>query len=429
MKSYFILPVLLSQFLLQSINVFAQTTQIEGTNIAFTLPNTSWKLAVSNKNSTAAFYGYQRESMAGDNTKPSISFMVESIADRVYINDYLLHKLQASKIKPVKFYSEKMGKVDGRLCKAVFATDTVYMGCINNGLKPITVICEAKAKSFGKYEEEFLGMLASLKFNVTSKTESNINTTGNSNNTAENTTSKTAIAEKGAINSCDYFPVKNGMKFTYTRNDMAGEHRIVESYTAVADKAFKSGKIVKGYKINTTVANRNNTIIYYYCDKNSMKMYSEMPAYNTHIGTYVEDNSIFPSDYNKPDYQKTPVWETEKYGSGKYLNFTELKAGNIGTEWTDIQVVNDNLVFIHSKIIGTGLALTVQGKSYSPVMHVERSVTIKFQGENKLLNTQDIYYAKGVGKIKVIENGNDLLMGTAFTTTQELVSYNVPAAN
>ena len=56
------------------------------------------------------------------------------------------------------------------------------------------------------------------------------------------------------------------MKFTYTRNDMAGQHSIVESYTAVADKAFKSGKIVKGYKINTTVANRNNTILYYYCE-------------------------------------------------------------------------------------------------------------------------------------------------------------------
>ena len=153
-----------------------------------------------------------------------------------------------------------------------------------------------------------------------------------------------------------------------------------------------------------------------------------MPAYNTYIKTYVEDNSIFPSDYNKPDYQKTPVWETEKYGSGKYLNFIELKAGNIGTEWTDIQVVNDNLVYIHSKITETDLSLMVQGKSYSPVMHVERSVTIKFQGENKLLNTQDIYYAKGVGKIKVIEKGNDLLMGTAFTTTQELVSYNLPAA-
>ncbi|MEP7372392.1 MAG: hypothetical protein ABI675_03315 [Chitinophagaceae bacterium] len=217
------------------------------------------------------------------------------------------------------------------------------------------------------------------------------------------------------------------MKFTYLRNDMGGEHSIVESYTIVKDKTLKSGKLIKGYKINTTIANRNNTIIYYYCEDGSVKMYSEMPAYNTHIKEYVEDYSVFPSDYNKPEYKKTPVWETEKYGSGKYLSFTELKDGGVGTGWTDRQVVNNNPVTITSEIIETGLSLTVRGKTYSPVMHVERTVTINYLGEDMELNTQDIYYAKGVGKIKVVEKGNDLLMGNSFTTTQELVSHNLPA--
>jgi len=217
------------------------------------------------------------------------------------------------------------------------------------------------------------------------------------------------------------------MKFTYKRNDMTGEHNIVESYTVAKDKTLKSGKIIKGYKINTTVANRNNTIIYYYCDNGSIKMYSEMPAYNTYIKEYEEDYSVLPADYNKPDYKKTPVWETEKYGSGKYLSFTELKDGGEGTEWADRQVVNNNPVTINNEIVETGLSLTVQGKNYSPVIHVERTVTINYLGEDMELNTQDIYYAKGVGKIRVVEKGKDLLMGNSFTTTQELVSHNLPA--
>lgn len=270
------------------------------------------------------------------------------------------------------------------------------------------------------YETEFLSILKSIKkpgnASIVPQTSTSTMQTNAGNQRSGNTS-----------DNCNYFPVVNGMKLTYKRNDMTGEHSIVESYTVVKDKTLKSGKVIKGYKINTTVENRNNTIVYYYCDNGSMKMYSEMPAYNTFIKEYEEDYSVLPSDYNKPFYKKTPIWETEKYGSGKYISFTELKDGGAGTEWTDRQVVNSNPVTINSEIVETGLSLTVQGKKYSPVIHVERTVTINYLGEDMELNTQDIYYAKGVGKIKVIEEGNDLLMGNSFTTTQELVSHNLPA--
>jgi hypothetical protein len=111
---------------------------------------------------------------------------------------------------------------------------------------------------------------------------------------------------------------------------MMGEQTITETYTAVKDKILKSGKLIKGYRISSSDENRNNTIIYYYCENSSVKMYSEMPLYNTQIKGYVEDYSILPSDQNKPDYKKTPIWETEKTGSGKYLTFTELKDGKVG---------------------------------------------------------------------------------------------------
>lgn len=225
---------------------------------------------------------------------------------------------------------------------------------------------------------------------------------------------------------CSYFPVKNGLKFTYRRNNMLGNQTITETYTAVKEKLLKSGKLIKGYKISSNDENRNNTIIYYYCEKGAVKFYSEMPNYITGISGYVEDYSILPSDNNKPDYQKTPIWETEKTGSGKYLSFTELKSGSVGDSWKDVQIVNDNPAIITNTIEGTDLSVTVNGHSYSPVIHISRKVSVKVLGQVMELNTQDVYYAKGIGKIKTVENGQNILSGS-YTTTQELVSHNLPA--
>lgn len=233
---------------------------------------------------------------------------------------------------------------------------------------------------------------------------------------------------KNSGSFCSYFPVIDGMKITYSRKDIRGEYSVVESYTAVKEKTLKSGKVIKGYRINTTIPNRNNSLIYYYCEDGSAKMYSEIIGFKTIIKEYVEDYSIRPSEYNLPDYKKTPIWETEKNGTGKYLSATELKAGRIGTTWTDRTAVNGQLVTISSKIIEMGLTLTVRGKTYSPVIHVQRTVVIDDDGDDFELNTQEIYYARGVGKVKVIEKGNDPL-GGKFTTTQELVSHNLPAYN
>jgi hypothetical protein len=60
-------------------------------------------------------------------------------------------------------------------------------------------------------------------------------------------------------------------------------------------------------------------------------------------------------------------------------------------------------------------------------MHISRTVSVKALGQVMQLNTQDIYYAKGIGKIKMEENGQDLLMGS-YTTTQELISHNLTAS-
>ena len=344
--------------------------------------------------------------------------MVENLSQKVYGHDLFLEKIRLGKIKPVHFYSSSavmMPLLGGYLCKGYTGTDSLYFACYVSSTQAIMRLRSSEQNTFAKYEADFISLLGSLKFANQSEIKSDASKTKGD-----------AASSKSAANACGYFPVVHGMKFNYQRNDMTGEHAISESYTAVKEKTLKSGKVIKGYKINTTVANRNNTVIYYYCEGGSVKMYSEMPVYNTYIKEYVEDYSVLPSDYNKPDYKKTPIWETEKYGSGKYLSFTELRADDAGAEWTDRQVVNGNPVTINSEVVETGLSLTVRGKSYSPVIHIERTVTINYLGEDMELNTQNIYYAKGVGKIRVIEKGKDLLLGTSFTTTQELVSYNIP---
>jgi hypothetical protein len=421
MRRYFFLTTIaFSQLLLQNISVYAQAKKLAGTNIEFTLPNEKWALTVSDKSARSAVYAYQRESMPGDDSKPSISFIVEELPEKKRVSQYTSEKMRLANITEVHYYDmnerKKFGLVNGILSKGYAGGDTVYFGSAVNGLKAVMILCSAKGKSFAKYDREFLSLLASLKYSFAPDKADN--TTGVSK-------SKTGSTENGSPNLCSYFPVVNGMKLTYKRNNMTGQHTITETYTSVKDKTLKSGKAIKGFKITSSEANRNNTVIYYYCDSGSVKMYAEMPEYNTQITGYVEDYSVLPSDYNKPDYKKTPIWETEKYGSGKYLSFTELKAGGVDDEWTDIQVINSNPVIITSEIEETGLTITAGGKTYTSVIHLKRTVSVKFLGEIQELNTQDIYYAKGIGKIKVIEKGQDILMGS-YTTTQELISHNLP---
>ena len=420
MKRYlFFILIIFCKLLLLSTNVYAQADKIEGTNIEYVMPNENWVLKHNEKRGNASAFSFQREPVAGDNSKPSISFMVEQLAEKVYGNDYFMNKIRQTGFKPSHFFdsreSIKLGLINGHLCKASFNNrDSLYFGCVVNGLKAVTFFCEAPTRSFGKYDQEFISFLKSVKY------------AGATDTKPDASKSKPAATEKGNIDLCGYFPLVNGMQFTYRRNNIMGEHRISETYTSVKDKVLKSGKAIKGYKISSDDANRDNTIIYYYCDAGSVKMYSEMPDYNTRITGYVEDYSIFPSDYNKPDYKKTPIWETEKTGSGIFLSFTELKAGNIGDKWTDVQVVNGNPVTITSEIMEAGLTVTAGGKAYSSVIHIKRSVSIKLMDEVMDVNTQDLYYAIGIGKIKAIEKGKDILLGS-YTTTQELMAHNLPA--
>jgi hypothetical protein len=234
----------------------------------------------------------------------------------------------------------------------------------------------------------------------------------------------TIKAQTRITDNCNFFPIKNGLKFTYKRTNMMGTQTITESYTTVKDKILTSGKLIKGYKINSSDPNRNNTTIYYYCEKGVVKMYSEMPDYNTSIVGYAEDYSLLPADQNKPDHLKTPIWETEKTGSGKYLSFTELKPLETGNSWTDVQLVNGNTVIITSTVSETDLTEEAGGKMYAPVIHITRSVHIKNGATLLELNTQNIYYAQNIGKIKTVETGTDLLFGR-YTTTQELIAHNL----
>ena len=101
------------------------------------------------------------------------------------------------------------------------------------------------------------------------------------------------------------------------------------SFTRISTLSFtffvldrNSGFIVSNMLFPLLGDNVESIIVYYYCEAGSTKMYSEMPAYNTYIKEYEEDYSVLPSDYNKPDHKKTLIWETEKYGSGKYQTRT-----------------------------------------------------------------------------------------------------------
>lgn len=426
-RHIFIAFVIFSQFLLQYINVSAQAKKITDTNIEYIIPGDSWKL-ITNNIGTVSLIGYQRETLPGDKVKPTISFMVEKLTEKPNSHDFFLNKIRQVGLKPSIFLSSSdkihMGVLGSYLCKGYYTAngnkDSVYLGCFVTSSRAITFICEAPAVSFHNYDDEFISFLKSV--NYAGAASNNGKTDISSTKSAA--TEKNTAAKGPVIQLCDYFPLVDGMQYSYKRSDMTGVHTVMEVYNHAREKVIKNGTTLKGFRIKSTIEDRNNTTIYYYCSDGSINMYAEMPGYDTHITGYKEDYSIFPSEYNKPDYLKTPIWETDKVGTGKYLSLTQLKAGSIGDIWTDVQEINGNIVIISSKIAATDLSVTAGGRTFSSVVHIQRTVSIKILGEVQELNKQDLYYAKGVGKIKAVETGHGILGGD-YTTSEELISSNL----
>jgi hypothetical protein len=239
---------------------------------------------------------------------------------------------------------------------------------------------------------------------------SKISVNGISNTSKENSTSLNLEENRITDTFCDYFPLPKKMVYTYIQSGgFFGDEIVREEYSYIGDKII-DGKPYRGYKISSTDVNKDGKVAYYNCSdgvfSNCMRRYN-----------YVQEQTGYEEDIFG---NRTPVYEYVEKPTDKFISWTEFKAGeSVGATWTEEQIVQKGVATVTSTIEEKGLTLIVNYKKYTDVMKISRKVYQNVLGEKNLIAKQDVYYAKGVGRIKSFNEG----VGGLLTNTEELISY------
>lgn len=270
------------------------------------------------------------------------------------------------------------------------------------------ISCLSTEKEFENYEKEFINILRSITAPASSGNQIAPLTTAN------------------IINTCDYFPLGKKMTYTYLENSKSdnaiegfmklfgsGSKTLSEEYTFTNYKTV-NGKIFKGYKVKSKDEAKNGQIFYYNCSNKDIKIHSEIYEWNDeYAGDMYEGFS-----YIGPVYDK--VFEA----TGRYMTLTELKGSiKTGEIWEEMEYINGKEMKVSTSIEETGLTIVVNEETYKDVIKVVRTMiqSAGIAGQNRVY--QEAYYAKGIGKIKVVNTmGNALAV---ITNTLELISYNI----
>lgn len=127
-----------------------------------------------------------------------------------------------------------------------------------------------------------------------------------------------------------------------------------------------------------------------------------------------------------PNYYSLVNLEDEERGYIKYymryLNDQEA----VGFEWLDEGGSTNELpIRIRGKIIAKGLTETENGRTYKNVIHTKITLEIQyFDDEWDVMNTYDMYSAKGVGVIRNVTAY--YIMGTEyFQNTMSLLNFSI----
>lgn len=108
------------------------------------------------------------------------------------------------------------------------------------------------------------------------------------------------------------------------------------------------------------------------------------------------------------------------------INYVVLKAnGAINTTWVDNITLTSGLTYVYkSTLKEKNISRTVNGKTFSDVMHVVTDVGTNVPGIGfTVLTTSDYFYAKGVGMIEF--TATDPTSGMVLSS-QKIKSYFVP---
>jgi len=114
-------------------------------------------------------------------------------------------------------------------------------------------------------------------------------------------------------------------------------------------------------------------------------------------------------------------------GASFDLNFLYLNdTASVGYTWQNAAGQGNGFTAeTPGSVVEKGISLTVQGKSYTDVIHTQEELQYDIPGLGLLtFATYDYYVAKGIGIIRVVAAGDPTLAG-GFHSTTDLVDYSI----
>ncbi|HRN55150.1 MAG TPA: hypothetical protein PLL71_01790 [Agriterribacter sp.] len=281
------------------------------------------------------------------------------------------------------------------------STKKGYVAYIVNQKKGISLTMFVKEAEFDKYEKEFVGILRSIV------------------STAAAVPEALAVNPPVAktINVCEYIPLASRMSYTYLKTGSGsgvlgeltdlfgggGSRNLTEEYTFTKNKTV-AGKLFKGYLLGTNDQTKNGHIFYFNCSNNEVKTHTEIYEWEKELKGQITTQSGIPIQ---------DIYNDAFVATGRYATLTQLKGSlPVGEIWTETEFMNGVEAKISTSIEETGLTLEVNEETYKDVIKVVKTVVA---GAGIVSMREEIYYAKGIGKIKSVAAGG----------TYELVSYSI----
>ncbi|HEX5152611.1 MAG TPA: hypothetical protein VFW07_14270 [Parafilimonas sp.] len=207
-----------------------------------------------------------------------------------------------------------------------------------------------------------------------------------------NTNAASSLPKLPADAVCPFLPVCDGYTYSYTKQDPYLKSTLTHTtaYEKAEDKIVK-GKRFRGFKITSTNPEDNNRNVFYNYENGMLIMHTEQTNY---LGGL---NGMF-----------TTVIELK----------TDLQEGG---NWTDNVIMEGGSKVIKNTILEKDVSVVIGGKSYEFVTIVERKINATTIEGRNVESVQKVYYAKGIGKIK-IEDG--YAGGDVFETV--MTSHSIP---
>ena len=215
------------------------------------------------------------------------------------------------------------------------------------------------------------------------------------------------------ISGCDFFPKEEDITFTYFKSSKHDKSKIVFRYIYQGNVKIE-GKIYRAYQVYVNgYVPEVNQVLYVNCDSNNLILGTSIYSFSRQVVGYSQDIT------KVIDVNAIPIFEVGMVNTGDFYLPTEIKPNyKIGESWTETKFMHGTQTKVTRTILDKNVTLSVLGSVFNNVFHIRKETLI--EGNASIGNfsyVQDVYYAKGIGLIKEVQDfGNNNIMVTELDT-------------